>query len=309
MSTGSVLVQKPARPSLRNRLSNPWAETRFLWVVGIAYVAWTLLPIAEAVLFSFNKGRSITRWEGFSLRWYVSDPTGSVLHDPALQHALIQSLKLASLTVVVTLPLGVAFALALHGRRGPASATQNFLMMFSFVTPELILAVSLFLLVVNAFRSIGLGTEAQLIGLAVLSVAYPVVIVRARLLSLGSSYEEAAADLGASPIRTLGRVTLPLLGPSIFASGAIVFAIVLDDFVIVNQLSKDASTQTVSMAIYGAARTGPTPASNAIGTLMLVTSTIVIVIAVLVQRRMARRTAAPALLGGPAQAADSIDGS
>jgi spermidine/putrescine transport system permease protein len=309
MSTGRALVQKPARPSLRDRLSNPWAETRFLWVVGIAYVAWTLLPIAEAVLFSFNKGRSITRWEGFSLRWYVSDPTGSVLHDPALQHALLQSLKLASLTVVVTLPLGVAFALALHGRRGPASATQNFLMMFSFVTPELILAVSLFLLVVNAFRSIGLGTEAQLIGLAVLSVAYPVVIVRARLLSLGSSYEEAAADLGASPIRTLGRVTLPLLGPSIFASGAIVFAIVLDDFVIVNQLSKDASTQTVSMAIYGAARTGPTPASNAIGTLMLVTSTIVIVVAVVVQRRMARRTAAPALLGGPAQAADSIDGS
>jgi spermidine/putrescine transport system permease protein len=305
----SVLVRKPGRPSLRERLANPWAETRALWVVGIAYVAWTLLPIAEAVLFSFNKGRSITRWEGFSLRWYVSDPTGSVLHDPALQHALIQSLKLASLTVVVALPLGVAFALALHGRRGPAGASQNFLVMFSFVTPELILAVSVFLLVINAFRSIGLGTEAQLIGLVVLSVAYPVVIVRARLLSLGSSYEEAAADLGASPIRTLGRVTLPLLGPSIFASGAIVFAIVLDDFVIVNQLSKDASTQTVSMAIYGAARTGPTPASNAIGTLMLVTSTIVIVVAVVVQRRMARRTAAPALLGGPAQAADSIEGS
>ena len=75
--------------------------------------------MAEAVLFSFNKGRSITRWEGFSLRWYVSDPNGSVLHDPALQHAVIQSLKLASLTVAVTLPLGVAFALALHARRGP----------------------------------------------------------------------------------------------------------------------------------------------------------------------------------------------
>jgi spermidine/putrescine transport system permease protein len=304
-----LLEQEPARPGLRERLANPWAETRFLWVVGIAYVAWTLLPIAEAVLFSFNKGRSITRWEGFSLRWYVSDPTGSVLHDPALQHALIQSLKLASLTVVVALPLGVAFALALHARRGPATASQNFLMMFSFVTPELILAVSLFLLVINAFRSIGLGTEAQLIGLVVLSVAYPLVIVRARLLSLGSSYEEAAADLGASPMRTLGRVTLPLLGPSIFASGAIVFAIVLDDFVIVNQLSKDASTQTVSMAIYGAARTGPTPASNAIGTLMLITSTIVIVVAVVIQRRMARRTAAPALLGGASQAADSIEGS
>jgi spermidine/putrescine transport system permease protein len=310
MSTGGVLAREPQRAGLREWLANPWAETRFLWIVAIAYVAWTLLPVAEAVLFSFNKGRSITRWEGFSLRWYISDPTGSVLHNPALQHAVLQSLKLASLTVAVTLPLGVAFALALHARRGPGTVSANFLMMFSFVVPELILAVSLFLLVVNAFRFIGLGTEAQLIGLVVLAVAYPVVIVRARLLSLGSTYEEAAADLGASPIRTLGRVTLPLLGPSIFASGAIVFAFVLDDFVIVNQLSKDASTQTVALALDGAARTAPTPATNAIGTLMLVTSTIVIALAVIVQRRIARRTAAPAILGGAApQAADSSVGS
>ena len=310
MSATGTLMEPPTRGGLRRWLANPWGETRVLWVVAIAYVAWTLLPVAEAVLFSFNKGRSITRWEGFSLRWYLSDPNGSVLHDPALQHAVIQSLKLASLTVAVTLPLGVAFALALHARRGPGTSSQNFLMMFSFVVPELILAVSLFLLVLNAFRFIGLGTTAQLIGLVVLALAYPVVIVRARLLSLGSTYEEAAADLGASPMRALGRVTLPLLGPSIFASGAIVFAFVLDDFVIVNQLSKDASTQTVAMAIYGAARTAPTPATNAIGTLMLVTSTIVIGIAVIVQRRIARRTAGPAILGASEpQAADSRDGS
>ena len=289
MSAPGALVREPPRPGLRARLANPWAETRFLWIVAIAYVAWTLLPVAEAVLFSFNRGRSITRWEGFSLRWYISDPTGSVLHDPALQHAVIQSLKLASLTVVVTLPLGVAFALALHDRRGRGTSSQNFLMMFSFVVPELILAVSLFLLVIDAFRLIGLGTTAQLSGLVVLALAYPVVIVRARLLSLGSTYEEAAADLGASPMRTLARVTLPLLGPSIFASGAIVFAFVLDDFVIVNQLSKDASTQTVAMVIYGAARTAPTPAINAVGSLMLATSTFIIVIAFLLYRRSEKK--------------------
>ena len=107
-------------------------------------------------------------------------------------------------------------------------------MLFSFVTPELILAVALFLLFVHVVpvRS-GSGPRAQLIGLIVLSLAYPVVIVRARLLSLGPSYEEAAQDLGASPGQTLRRVTLPLLGPSIFASAAIVFALALDDFVIV----------------------------------------------------------------------------
>jgi len=222
------------------------------------------------------------------------------LHSAALRDAIFQSVKLAVLTAAIAVPLAVAFALALHRWRGRGSGSSNFLMLFSFVTPELILAVSLFLLVINALRFIGLGTQAQLIGLVVLSLAYPVIVVRARLFSLGNSYEEAAMDLGASPIRTLFRVTLPLLGPAIFASAAIIFAFALDDFVITNQLSRDASTQTVSMAIYGAARTGPTPAFNAIGTIMLATSTLLIVIAVLFYRRSARRrgdAAALAALG------------
>ena len=297
----SPAVGVPARKTtFREWISNPWAKTRFLWVVAIGYVLWSLIPVAEAVLFSFNKGRSITRWEGFSLRWYIWDPTGSVLHDPGLQHAIAQSLKLALLTAVVAVPLAVAFALALHRWRSRVSGSANFLMLFSFVTPELILAVSLFLLVLNIFHFIGLGTVGQLVGLVVLALAYPVIIVRARLLSLGNSFEEAAMDLGASPIRTLFRVTLPLLGPSIFASAAIIFAFALDDFVIVNQLSRDASTETVSIAIYAAARTSPTPAVNAIGTIMLVTSTLLIVIAAVVYRRSARRRgddAAPAALG------------
>ena len=121
------------------------------------------------------------------------------------------------------------------------------------------------------------------------------MIVRARLLSLGPSYEEAAQDLGASPARTVRRVTLPLLGPSIFASAAIVFALALDDFVIVNQLSRDASTQTVSMAIYGAARTAPDAGDerdrNADARRP---PPIVIAVAVVAYRRMERRRGAPA---------------
>jgi ABC-type spermidine/putrescine transport system permease subunit II len=283
-------VVPPPKPSrLRELLLNPWGQTRFLWLVGIGYVVWTLVPVGNAVLFSFNSARSLTQWGGFSLRWYVTDPSNSIAHDPALSHAIVQSLKLATLTALIAVPIGVAFALALHRWRSRTARAANFTMMFSFVTPELILAVSLFLLLINAFKMIGLGTTAQLIGLIVLALAYPVVIVRARLLSLGSSYEEAALDLGASPVRTLGRVTLPLLGPSILASGAIVFALTLDDFVIVDQLSRDAGDQTVSMAIYGAARTGPTPASNAIGTIMLTASTIIIAIAFVVYRRTVRR--------------------
>jgi spermidine/putrescine transport system permease protein len=292
----SAIASTPPRPSLRDRIANPWGKPRFLWVIAIAYVAWILIPVVQAVIFSFNEGRSITQWQGASLRWYVWDPDSSVLHDPALQHALLQTVNLSLLTAVIAVPLGVAFAIGLHRWRGGVARSTNFVMLFSFVTPELILAVALFLLFVHSFRFIGLGTTAELIGLIVLSLAYPVVIVRARLLSLGPSYEEAAQDLGASPARTVRRVTLPLLGPSIFASAAIVFALALDDFVIVNQLSRDASTQTVSMAIYSAARTAPTPAANAIGTLMLATSTIVIAVAVVAYRRMERRRGAPAMI-------------
>jgi spermidine/putrescine transport system permease protein len=232
----SIFAPAPRKTSFREWLANPWAQTRFLWVVAIGYIVWTMLPVIEAVVFSFNSGRSITQWEGLSLRWYTWDPTGSILHNEQLQQAILQTLKLATLTAVISVPLGVTFAIALHHWRGHTSGAQNFTMMFSFVTPELILAVSLFLLMGSVFKTLGLSTTSQVIGLTVLAVAYPVVIVRARLLSLGYSYEEASMDLGASPIGTLRRVTLPLLWPSIFASAAIIFAFALDDFVIVNQL-------------------------------------------------------------------------
>jgi spermidine/putrescine transport system permease protein len=273
----------------RSAVANPWGRARFLWVLAIGYVVWTMIPIVTAILFSFNETRSISNFTGASLRWWVWDPDDSLVHDPAIRHAIVQTLKLAALTTVVAVPFGVGFALALDRWRGRTAASTNFLMMFSFITPELILAVSLFLLFVNAFDVIGLGTGAQLAGLCVLSLAYPVIVVRARLASLGREYEEAALDLGASPLRSVFRVTLPLLAPAIIASAAIVFALALDDFVTVQQLSSDAPTATVSMYIYGTARGAPTPAANAVGTLMLTASTLLIVGAYLFYRRSVRR--------------------
>jgi spermidine/putrescine transport system permease protein len=275
--------------SVRSAIVNPWGRARFLWVLAIGYVVWTMIPIVTAILFSFNETRSISNFTGASLRWWLWDPDDSLLHDPAIRHAIVQTLRLAALTTVVAVPLGVGFALALDRWRGRTAASTNFLMMFSFITPELILAVSLFLLFVNAFDVIGLGTGAQLAGLVVLSLAYPVIVVRARLVSLGREFEEAALDLGASPLRSVFRVTLPLLAPAVIASAAIVFALALDDFVTVQQLSSDAPTATVSMYIYGTARGAPTPAANAVGTLMLTASTAIIIAAYLFYRRSLRR--------------------
>ena len=97
-------------------------------------------------------------------------------------------------------------------------------MIFSFVIPELLLAVALFLLVTQALTFIGLGTEAEVAGLVVWNISWPAIIVRARLVSIGHSYEEAATDLGASRLGAIRRVLLPMLMPAIFASAVLVFA-------------------------------------------------------------------------------------
>jgi spermidine/putrescine transport system permease protein len=269
-------------------LTNPWARARFLWVVAIAYILWTLLPVAIAVLFSFNSTRSLTSWQGFSLRWYAGD-VSSVWKDPELRSALLQSLKLSSLTVAIAVPLGVGFALALDRWRGRGSATANFLMLFSFITPEIAIGVALFLFFVQLATGIGPGFTAQVMGLSMYMMAYPVIVVRARLLSIGKEYEEAAMDLGASPVGALRRVLLPLLTPAIFASVAIVFAAAIDNFVISQQLSRDASTQTIPILIYSSARRGPLPSLNALASITLFASTLVIGLAAVLYRRTTRR--------------------
>src|SRR5205814_7093676 len=125
---------------------------------------------------------------------------------------------------------------------------------------------------------------AQFLGLVTFQVSYPVIIVRARMLSIGKEYEEAAMDLGASPVQALRRILLPLLYPAIFASAVLVFADVIDDFVIVRYLSSDASTEPMAVKIFNSARASPTPALNALATIMLTTSLVLIVLGYVVYR-------------------------
>lgn len=272
---------------VRDLVVNPWGKARFLWVVAIAFLVWTLVPIVLAMLFSFNPGRSISSLQGFSLRWYVGDPVESVWRDPALRRAIAQSLRLAIGTVVLAVPLGVAFALGMDRWRGRGSAATDFVMMFSFVVPELTIAVTMFLLFTNIFDFVGLGTWAQLAGMVVLSMSLVVVVVRARLLSLGRNYEEAAMDLGATPLQAIRWVVVPLLMPAILACSAMLFVFTLDDFIIANQLSRDVSTETISVKIW-AARGTPTPVVNALGSLMFVASLIAALFSFLLYRRLTR---------------------
>jgi spermidine/putrescine transport system permease protein len=267
-------------------LRNPWGKPRWLGVVTGLYILWSVLPVGIAILFAFNNGRSRTTWQGFSFRWFTG-ATGSVLHDPALQSAFKHTLFLGVLCVVVATPLGVALALGLQRWRGPGSGTVNTVMLLPLVTPELVMGVALLLLFLKIFPGLGLGTTAQAIGQVTFTLSYVVVIVRGRLVSIGREYEEAAADLGAPPQDQLLRVLLPLLAPAIISSAAVVFALSIDDFVVTQYLSSDASTTTVPMLLYSTARGAPTPALNAIATMMLLVTLLTLAFALFVYRRFA----------------------
>jgi spermidine/putrescine transport system permease protein len=273
---------------VRGWLRNPWARPRFLVLVTWSYVLWSLVPVLIAVQFSFNATRSRTEWAGFSARWYWGDPVDSVWHDPTLRHAAIQSLKLAGADVLIATPIGVLLAIGLARWTGWGSRPSNFLMLFPLVTPEIVMGVSLLLIFTQVFTFIGTGTIAQILGHVTFSISYVVVIVRGRLFSIGRQYEEAAADLGASPTVALTRVLLPLLTPAIVASAAVVFAISIDDFVISQWLSSGGATDTVPIRIYSATRAAPLPSTNAIATVMMLFTLLSLVLAFLAWRVFTR---------------------
>jgi spermidine/putrescine transport system permease protein len=267
---------------------SPWRRPWILGAVTAGYLLWSLLPVVVAVLFSFNGGRSRVTWQGFSMRWYYGDPLRSVWHDASLHTALTYTLWLGVIATAITIPLGVAMALGLDRWRGRVPAGANLAVLVSFVLPEILIAVSLLFVATVLVTPLKLGTSGQVMGLVTYQLSYPVVIVRARLLTIGRDYEEAAVDLGASPFGAVRRVLLKMLVPAIFASAVLVFADVIDDFIIVRYLSGDSSTEPVSVKVYNTARAAPTPALNALTTLLLAASLIAVTVGFLGYRWFTR---------------------
>jgi spermidine/putrescine transport system permease protein len=269
-STESAQTAGGARPRpWRNPWRHPWFLEGFTWL----YLIWSLAPIAIAVLFSFNKGKSQATYQGLSIRWYWGDAVNSVWHNPQLQDAVFQTLRLSAYTTLIAVPIGVAFALGINRWRTKISASFNFVMILSFVVPELIFGVAMFFVFTRLFTGIHLGTLAEVLGLVTWNVSWPAIIVQARLVGIGAQYEEAAADLGLTQFQTMRRVLLPLLAPAIFASAILVFSGVIDDFVIVDLLSSNAGNTPMSVIIYSTQHGGNGgPALNALATITLVMS-------------------------------------
>jgi len=228
-------------------------------------------PIAVLVVFSFNAARQTAFWDGFTLDWYRR-----VFADGALLRAARNSLLVAAWTTAAAVLLGTpaALALARHEHRGQR-ATQA-LLYLPVIIPEVVLGAAL----VTFFGAVELRLSLWTVVIAhvVFSVSYVAIVVRARLAGLDPTLEEAARDLGAGPFETFRRVTLPLAAPGILASALLVFTLSIDDYVITSFVAGVGAT-TLPLHIYSMLKVGVTPEVNAVSTLLLAGTIVLIVLA------------------------------
>ncbi len=228
-------------------------------------------PIVILVVFSFNSARQTAFWEGFTLDWYRQ-----LLDNPALLRSVRNSLAVAGLTTVISVLLGTPAAMAMsrHPFRGRRS-TQA-LLFLPVIIPEVVLGAAL----VTFFGAVEMRLSLWTVVIAhvTFSVSYVAIVVRARLAGLDPSLLEAARDLGAGPLEAFRRVTLPLIAPGILASALLVFTLSIDDYVVSSFVAGVGAT-TLPLHIYSMLKVGVTPEVNAVSTLLLAVTILLIVVA------------------------------
>jgi spermidine/putrescine transport system permease protein len=225
-------------------------------------------PIVVLIVLSFNNSRFNTVWNGFTWRWY-----GLAWRDAELIAALRASLLVAFTTTIISTSIGTAAALALARYRMRLKSAVEALVFLPVIIPEIVLGfatASFFGIVGKAF-----GLSTIIAAHVAFSISYVVFIVRAKVSGLDSTLEEAAMDLGATPGATFSKVTLPLILPAIVSAALLVFTISLDDYVITSFVAGPGGA-TLPLKIYSMVRTGVTPEINAISTVLLIATVLMV---------------------------------
>lgn len=248
-----------------------WIRRHLLAFAALAVLFYMLIPNVVVAVFSFNnpKGRYNYQWTEFSTEAW-QNPCGT----PGICESLSLSLQIGIIASLVATALGtmVAFALGRHRFRGRAGT--NLLIFMPMATPEVVMGSSLLTL----FVALGLpsGRGAILIAHIMFCLSFVVVAVKARVASLDPRLEEAAADLGANPLQTFMRVTLPLAAPGIAAGALLAFSLSFDDYIITN-FNASPNSITFPMYVWGASTRGTPVQINVIGTIMFVVALLAVV--------------------------------
>jgi spermidine/putrescine transport system permease protein len=272
--TGTPLRSDPPVTRPRRRLGD-----RLLFGYTWLVIIWLLMPIAVMIMFSFNnpKGRYNQTWLGFTLKWYNPKNLFAI---PDLTKALVLSLVLALACTVIAGLLGTMIGVALGKYRFRGQASTNLVLFAAISAPEIVMGASLLSLFVSA--GIGLGVKTILIAHVMFSLSFVAIVVRARVLTLDPSIEEAARDLGAGPFTTFRLITLPMIFPAVLSGGLLAFALSIDDFVITSFTA--GTTVTFPLWIWGVTRIGIPPQVNVMGTLIFAGGLLLVAINALVAR-------------------------
>jgi spermidine/putrescine transport system permease protein len=263
-----------------------WLRHHALPIYAALAVAYMLIPIAVIAVFSFGatpKDKlTFGLDDGFTTEYWTS-----MFSLPELNEALLTSVELAALSTAIATILGTALALALVRHRFHGRRVANLLIVIPMATPEVVIGASLLSMFI--YYSFQLGFTTLLIAHVMFSISFVVVVVRSRLIGFDRHLEEAAADLGAGPLTTFRTVTLPLLGPGIFAAAMLAFALSIDDFVISNFNS--GTTVTFPLYVYGVSLRGIPVQVNALATLLFVVAVVAAGLVIWQQRRAERMAA------------------
>jgi spermidine/putrescine transport system permease protein len=262
-----------------------WLRRHALTIYAGFAVAYVLIPIAVIAVFSFAatpRDRLIFAInDGFTLEYWEN-----ALSIPDLNDALLTSFQLAALSTAASTAIGTLMAIALVRHQFFGRRSANLLIVLPMATPEIVIGASL--LSMFLIYSVPLGFTSLLIAHIMFSISFVVVVVRSRLIGFDRSIEDAAADLGATPLETFRYVTLPLLAPGILAAALLAFALSVDDF-IVSDFNKGI-TETFPLYVFGAHLRGIPVQVNVLAT-MLFAVTVIAITLVLWQQRRAERMA------------------
>jgi len=256
---------------MRTRALSRW----FLFSESTLVYIFLYAPIAILIIYSFNTSKYAI-WEGFSWQWYET-----LLNDDLVLRALKNSLIVALVSTIISTLIGTLAALGMQRFEFRGKGAIDGIFYLPVIIPEIVMAASL--VIFFGFIRFTLGMTTVILAHIAFCVSYVIIVVRARLEGFDKTLEEAAMDLGANEFQTFFKVTLPVIAPGILSGALLAFTISIDDYIITSFVAGVGST-TLPLQIYSMVKTKVTPEINAVSTLLLIPTILLIVIADRLQR-------------------------
>lgn len=290
-SGGLPSVQMPSRETRASRRAHLFAKLGSISMSGYGILGYLFLytPIIILVIFSFNDSRSTAEWNGFTTSWYTR-----MINDNQIILALWNSLFVAVVSTIISTIIGTLAAMAMERYAFRGKLWVDAMLYLPIVIPDIAMAIMLLLF----FNVSGIGFKpwrlslfgidfavpySVIIGHVSYLIAFVAVVVRARLATMDRTLEEAASDLYADPWRTFWRITLPMMMPGVLGGALLAFTLSLDDFVI-TFFTSGAGFNTLPVRVFGMIKKGVTPEINAVSTMMLAFSLLLVLISLVAQK-------------------------